>query len=486
MMSGYKKEQEQDENGRNTRELVSQEAHQTNNSFVWDVNTQLYYHSNTGFYHDPQAGWYYSSRDGLYYKFENGNYVLLEPDQGDESQSNCNAIQDEHCEYVNIHAEEELASVGELYSKAAGTISNGNSEAYHTGGVGNELPGNPPPSEWLEDTLIDLYLSNYPNHSMHVESNDLDGSNVSATGNDDIYELEEGEWIPDDHLVSSCSNANLLDEGTSLEEEHWQAQFGQVTRPDEDSLSNIQAINLWDWSLVKGSRKEKKHKVTRLVGRLVKSSAKLHPSMPSSGSLLRTAPVCEAHLDLVQVKSGKVYRLRNPSSQYLASVSTYDSSNPTKDWGFPQMLMYGLVRADTSGQGYESRGLVSQKDFSLPCDHNSAFEKTRGHVYRDRAAERRALHNGIGVGPGQKNTFDSPDSGPSTSTSAGGAEAMAESLNTSFGAGSYARRILESMGWKEGEALGSSNKGLIEPLQATRRTGNAGLGWNQSRGKYSL
>lgn len=92
--------------------------------------------------------------------------------------------------------------------------------------------------------------------------------------------------------------------GTSLEEEHWQAQFGQVTRPDEDSLSNIQAINLWDWSLVKGSRKEKKHKVTRLVGRLVKSSAKLHPSMPSSGSLLRTAPVCEAHLDLVQVKSG--------------------------------------------------------------------------------------------------------------------------------------------------------------------------------------
>lgn len=54
-------------------------------------------------------------------------------DQGDESQSNCNAIQDEHCEYVNIHAEEELASVGELYSKAAGTISNGNSEGEQAG-----------------------------------------------------------------------------------------------------------------------------------------------------------------------------------------------------------------------------------------------------------------------------------------------------------------------------------------------------------------
>lgn len=50
-------------------------------------------------------------------------------DQGDESQrSICNAIQDEQCEYVNTHKEEEFASFGEFYSKTAGTISNGNSE----------------------------------------------------------------------------------------------------------------------------------------------------------------------------------------------------------------------------------------------------------------------------------------------------------------------------------------------------------------------
>lgn len=35
--------------------------------------------------------------------------------------------------------------------------------------------------------------------------------------------------------------------------------------------------------------------------------------------------------------SGQVYKLRNPSARYLASLSTYDSANPTKDWGFPQL-----------------------------------------------------------------------------------------------------------------------------------------------------
>lgn len=35
--------------------------------------------------------------------------------------------------------------------------------------------------------------------------------------------------------------------------------------------------------------------------------------------------------------SGQVYRLRNPSARYLASLSIYDSANPTKDWEFPQL-----------------------------------------------------------------------------------------------------------------------------------------------------
>lgn len=43
--------------------------------------------------------------------------------------------------------------------------------------------------------------------------------------------------------------------------------------------------------------------------------------------------------------SGKVYKLKRPSAKYLASVSTYDSSNPTKDWGFPELSSNMQIQA---------------------------------------------------------------------------------------------------------------------------------------------
>lgn len=46
---------------------------------------------------------------------------------------------------------------------------------------------------------------------------------------------------------------------------------------------------------------------------------------------------CIAYNYALVMSSGKIYRLRNPSRKYLASLSSYDSSNPTKDWGFPNI-----------------------------------------------------------------------------------------------------------------------------------------------------
>ena len=54
------------------------------------------------------------------------------------------------------------------------------------------------------------------------------------------------------------------------------------------------------------------------------------------------------------------------------------------------------------------------------------------------------MHGGFGLGPGQKNAAIDHDSDPTCIE-----DAKAEALNMSFGAGSYARRILEGMGWKE-------------------------------------
>ncbi|KAL4573313.1 hypothetical protein LXL04_020113 [Taraxacum kok-saghyz] len=123
------------------------------------------------------------------------------------------------------------------------------------------------------------------------------------------------------------------------------------------------------------------------------------------------------------------------------------------------------------------------------CDLNTFFihhllihrHKGGGGVYRDRAAERRSLHGGFGVGPGQKKSTDDVDfSSSSDPVIYYPEEAAAEALKMSFGVGSYARRMVENMGWKEGEALGSSMKGLTELLQALGNKGSSGLGWNHN------
>jgi hypothetical protein len=69
-------------------------------------------------------------------------------------------------------------------------------------------------------------------------------------------------------------------------------------------MPEFPVVDLWDWTLVTGSRKDGKGDAVRLVGRLVRKSVKRHPSMPSGGGLLKTAPICEVHLDLVRVTSG--------------------------------------------------------------------------------------------------------------------------------------------------------------------------------------
>lgn len=153
--------------------------------------------------------------------------------------------------------------------------------------------------------------------------------------------------------------------------------------------------------------------------------------------------------------------------QYLASLSVYDASNPTKDWGFPQLSIKNQIEKLQKSESGSLEGPGVRKDKSLLCPSK------KEHIYRDRAAERRALHGGFGVGPGQKKSHISPDSVPPE-------EAAAESLSMSFGAGSYARKILQGMGWKEGEALGHSAKGLTHPLQATGNKGTAGLGWEDA------
>ena len=90
----------------------------------------------------------------------------------------------------------------------------------------------------------------------------------------------------------------------SWDKENWRAQYGQVIKSGEEPMPEFEVVDLWDWEKVTGTRKDGKGEVVRLVGRLVRRSVKRHPSMPSGGGLLKTAPICEVHLDLVRVTSG--------------------------------------------------------------------------------------------------------------------------------------------------------------------------------------
>lgn len=270
----------------------------------------------------------------------------------------------------------------------------------------------------------------------------------------------------------------LTDIISSKEEEYWHAQYGQVTRVADDDLLPFPAVDLWDWEMIMENINH--NHVARLIGRVTKRSSKLHPSIPGCGGLLKTAAIRDVHLDFVRVTSGKVYRLRSPSMKYLVSLSTYDSSNPTKDWGFPELFV----------SNYDYTPVIHDQAFNLDgVDHATASttfdempsmaKKKTSSEYRDRAAERRALHGGFGAGSGQKSYLDDNYiSGEFRTPETDGI--LNEAINASFGPESYARKILEGMGWKHGESLGSSNKGILEPLCPVGNKGCAGLGWKHS------
>ncbi|XP_020520803.1 uncharacterized protein LOC18430762 isoform X2 [Amborella trichopoda] len=443
--------------------------------FQWDEPSQLYYHASSGFYHDPNAGWYYSSLDGCYYTFENGNYVPMESNK------------DPNADLSKSMSPPELVTENPC-----------NMECDNSYAVDDPCP----PSEWLEETLINLYLMGYPNSETankakqdmpdigtdstssnqclenvdhgHCKNLEPENSSSEDLNDGDHTEEIEAEWIPEhvqNEVVTSSKVSSCEEENQSWDEEKWRAQYGQVVQSLDECTPSTSTVDLWDWALVTKASKRKNRKVVWLVGRLVRRSAKLHPSMCG---LLKTAAVSETHLDLVRVNSGKVYRLRSPSAKYLTSLSSYyDSSNPTKDWGFPDFC----VRE--GGLEPEASDIVFSEDPSSGQDHSVTAQKN--HIYVDRAAERRKLHGGFGIGPGQKSVKYNVDEVESCSGSTHSGEALAEALDFSFGPGSYSRRLLEGMGWKEGQALGKGTKGLLEPLQAVGNKGSAGLGWKSGR-----
>lgn len=67
-------------------------------------------------------------------------------------------------------------------------------------------------------------------------------------------------------------------------------------------MPSFPVVDLWDWEMVTKPVK-KSNIVSKLIGRTVRCSNKLHPSV-SAGGLVKTAAIDAVHLDLVHVASG--------------------------------------------------------------------------------------------------------------------------------------------------------------------------------------
>ncbi len=79
-----------------------------------------------------------------------------------------------------------------------------------------------------------------------------------------------------------------------------------------------------------------------------------------------------------------MYKLRTPNAAYLASLSTYDSSNPTKDWEFPELSVdrHSLPFSKSSGNHVlkTAAGASISKDFSTLPDNLSESEKVTCNI----------------------------------------------------------------------------------------------------------
>ncbi|CAN8276241.1 unnamed protein product [Cochlearia groenlandica] len=441
-----------------------EEDDEEEDSYVWDNDTQLYFHYSSGFYHDPNAGWYYCSKDGHYYKHENGVYVPLEQ---------------QHDEFgVNRAVDTVTCDASEAGS--GNKVTSGRNENRSPVSLSNRVETPSGKIFTLEDTLIEVYLAGNNQRHGHSGDDNQDYQMLPANDDDDEEELEEGEWIPEEDF--DPQEDNFDEAAPSTEEEIWLAQYGQVTESSEKTVPEISSVDLWDWKLVCESRESDNEHVARLVGRLVRRSANLHPSVASGGKLFKTAPICEARGHLVRVRTGQVYRVRNPSPKYLSSLPIYNASDPTKDWGFPE-ISTTWQNPDTKRKEKKVKQKTNRKKLTVkPQDEINMIEEQGSSSYRDRAAERRNLHGGYGVGPGQKGAMTGLDA-DEHDTTVSEEDATAEALEFSFGSGSYARKIMGNMGWKEGERLGKNTKGLVEPIQAVGNTGNVGLGYPQRRRK---
>ncbi|CAL1703724.1 unnamed protein product [Somion occarium] len=119
----------------------------------------------------------------------------------------------------------------------------------------------------------------------------------------------------------------------------------------------------------------------------------------------------------------------------------------------------------------------------------SAQQQAEQPKYRDRASERRIMHNqpdiplpepssSSGSGKGTKKRVEGPPPPPSPPT---------PPVHPGADEKNVGNKLLKLMGWKEGTGLGTAGEGRVEPIQTAIYASGAGLGASKGKeiGKYT-
>ncbi|KAJ3051837.1 hypothetical protein HK097_007153 [Rhizophlyctis rosea] len=148
-------------------------------------------------------------------------------------------------------------------------------------------------------------------------------------------------------------------------------------------------------------------------------------------------------------------------------------------------LQKHFVKSDlhkTNLAEYKQRQIVELRE-KLVAQQQQATQQ-----YKDRAAERRKMFGQperIKVGrPGWGGKKGGRGNG--FNGDAGGYQppAFQQSIDQSLGADNIGNRMLQKMGWKEGQGLGAQGTGIVAPVQAESYTRGAGLGSAPSGSGY--
>ncbi|XP_045215760.2 angiogenic factor with G patch and FHA domains 1-like isoform X2 [Mercenaria mercenaria] len=389
--------------------------------YVYDEHSGLYYHSATGYYYDQHKSLFYDPKSGIYYYFDYDTGEYLFHSQIELTSQTT----EQSAVKVDVPAEKKKLTKTPKKNRSRERYSSGeNSNRMEEGMMSQVLSG-------MEDLKISQYARNARKHALEVAGSYPPCIRVMVT---------ESEYLQIGTLyIVTCTGAKIGRENCD------------ICVPDVN-VSKVHAEIRYNQS---ASQYE--------IFDLASQNGTFLNSQRLSPAKIASEPFALSHDDNLLISTTKLL------CHIHTGYDTCDQCEPgvviaTHKAHQPQTEMKVMTKEERLRQKKQELNQIKKK-YGLK---NSAYEDNtevfNNPNYTNKAEERRKFV-GSDV-PGQKQ------------------EAPA-SVHRPISTGNIGHKMLQKMGWKEGDTLGKNNTGIQEPISVTLRASQkAGLG-SASAGAFS-